>query len=170
MIFYLLIINIYIIFSSWTFQLPLAQQIIFDEIHENRPYESQEFLSCLHKMSKIIQLAKSAAEQMNSPPRIYQTSGNSLSLWPDQPGKLETTYETHGMRRPSEDIFAGTSTMTLRTVLVKAKKLDSYEVIFQAEWGPSTKILIHTWKFHVNTDRQVTFIEEKGDDLPPLPI
>ncbi len=165
----ILLINAHIIFSPRAIQDPLVQTMFY-EIHENWSIENQQVLSCLPQMSEIIQLAKNAAERLSSPPRIYQTSGNSISLWPGQPGELETTYGTRGMQLPGEDIFAGTSPMKLRTVLEAATPQGSYEVIFQSEWGPSNETLIHAWKFHVDAERQVTFIGEEGDDLPPLPM
>ena len=165
----ILLLNAYIIFSQRAIQYPLVQTMFY-EIHENWSIENQQVLSCLPKMSEIIQLAKSDAERLSSPPRIYKTSGNSVSLWPDQPGELETTYGTSGMRRPDDDIFAGTSPMILRTVLEPATPQGSYEVIFQSVWGPSNEPLIHTWKFHVGADRHVTFIGEEGDELLPLPM
>jgi hypothetical protein len=48
-------------------------------------------------MNEIIQLAKDAATALTSPPRIYSTSGNSTSLWPDQPGSINSTYGTRGL-------------------------------------------------------------------------
>ncbi len=168
-IYFLLLLNAYIIFSQRVIQYPLVQTM-FCEIHENWSIENQQVLNCLPKMSEIIQLAKSNAERLSSAPRIYQTSGNSISLWPDQPGELETRYGTRGMQLPGDDIFAGTSPMTLRTVLEAATPQGSYQVIFQSEWGPSNEPLIHTWKFHVSAACYVTFMGEEGDDLPPLPM
>ena len=169
-IFAILLINTHSLSSPGVIQYPLVQTAFYDETHENWSIENQQVLSCLPQMSEIIQLAKRAAELLNSPPRIYQTSGNSVSLWPSQPGEIETTYGTRGMQLPGGDIFAGTSPMTLRTLLKAGNSQGSYDVIFQSEWGPSDKTLTHTWTFHVDKDRQVTFIGEEGDDLPPLPM
>lgn len=165
----ILLLNAHIIFSQRAIQAPLSPTVFY-EIHENWSIEDQQVLGFLPQMSEIIQLAKSAADRLSSPPRIYQTSGNSVSLWPDQPGELETTYGTRGMQLPGEDIFAGTLPMTLRTVLEAGTLQGSYDVIFQSEWVSSNETLIHVWKIHVSADRQVTFIEEEGDELPPLPM
>jgi hypothetical protein len=166
---FILLLNTQIIFSQRAIQAPLLPTFFY-EIHENWSIENQQVLSCLPQMSEIIQLSKSAAERLSSPPRIYKTSGNSVSLWPDQPGELETTYGTRGMQLPGEQIFAGTLPMTLRTVLEAGTPQGSYEVIFQSEWLSSNETLIHAWKFHVGPDRQVAFIGEEGDELPPLPM
>ena len=113
----------------------LSCQPLYDAIYENWSTENQQVLSCLPQMSEIIRLAKNSAEQLDSPPRIYQTSGNSISLWPDQPGERETTYGTGGMQRPGQDSMAGMFPMKLRTVVESTTPQGSYEVIFQAEWG-----------------------------------
>jgi hypothetical protein len=165
----ILLLNIHIIISQAVIQDTFLPKLFY-EIHENRSIKNHQVVSCLPQMSEIIQLAKSAADRLNSPPRIYQTSGNSVSLWPDQPGELETTYGTRGMQLSGEDIFAGTLPMTLKTVLEAGTPQGSYEVIFQSEWVSSNETLIHVWKFHVSADRQATFIGEEGDELPPLPM
>lgn len=164
-----LLLNAHIVITQRAIQDTLLATNFY-EVHQSWSIESQQILSCLPKMSEIVQLAKNATDGMSSPPRIYKTSGNSTSLWPDQPGELETSYATGGMQRPDEDIFAGTFPMTLTTVLEASAPQGSFEVIFQAEWGPSNETLLHAWKFHVGPDRQVTFIGEEGDELPPLPM
>ena len=155
--------------SQRVLQDALFQALIY-EFHENWSIENQQVLSSFPQMSEIIQLAKSAAVRLKSPPRIYQTSGNSVGMWPDQPGELKTTYGTRGMQTPGEDIFSGMLPMTLKTVLKASTPPGSYEVIFQSEWVTSNETLIHIWKFHVSADRQATFIEEEGAELPPLPM
>ena len=166
---FILLLNAHIIMSQRVIQDPVLPTRIH-HIQENWCIENQQDLSCLPQMSEIIQLAKSAADPLSSPPRIYQTSGNSISLWPDQPGELETTYATGGMQLPGEDIFEGTLPMTLKTILEAGTPQGSYEVIFQSERVSSNKTLIHVWKFHVSADRQATFIGEEGDQLPQLPM
>lgn len=122
-------------------------------------------------MNEVIQLAKDAATQLSSPPRIYATSGNSISLWPNQPGSLETTYETQGIQPPEEDIyFGGTVPMTLTTMVESGIKPGSYDVVFQATWNEFNVSQSHTWSFHVNANHQVAFTGEEGDNLPPLPM
>lgn len=132
--------------------------------------ENQRIERDLPNMNEIVQLAKNAATQLNSPPRIYATSGNSTSLWPNQPGSVETTYGTRGMQLPGQDIFSGTVPMTLTTLVEANTSPVSYNVIFQSKWISSNETMIHVWKFHVSADRQVTFIGEEGDELPPLPM
>lgn len=121
-------------------------------------------------MNEIIQDAKSAAIVLGSPPRIYSTSGNSISLWPDHPGSLDTSYGTRGIYRPGER-FSGTVSMTL-TTLVEAGSHpgDYYIVTFQSTWTDPNGSRRHAWKFQVKANHQVTFSGEEGDDLPPLPM
>ena len=168
-IFFVLNIHAHIFFSPKIIQCSFIPTL-YDAIHENWSTENQQVLNCLPQMSEIIRLAKNSAEKLDSPPRIYQTSGNSISLWPDQPGERETTYGTGGMQRPGQDSMAGMFPMKLRTVVESTTPQGSYEVIFESEWGSPQKKLIHVWKFYVDADCQVTFIGEEGDALPPLPM
>lgn len=165
----MLLLNVHILMSQRVIQDPLLPTLIHHK-HENWCINNPQDLSCLPQMSEIIQLAKSTADPLSSPPRIYQTSGNSVSLWPDQPGEIETTYGVGGMQLPGDDIFQGTHPMTLKTILEAGTPQGSYDVIFQSERVSSNMTLIHVWKFHVSADRQATFIEEEGDVLPPLPM
>ena len=165
----ILLLNGYFISSQRVIQDTVLPTFIH-EIHENSSIEHQQELSCLPHMSEIIQLAKRAADGLSSPPRIYRTSGNGISLWPDQPGEQETTYGTRGMQLPGQDISAGTLPMTLKTILEAGTTQGSCDVIFQSEWVSSNETLIHAWKFHVSADRQATFLGESGDELPFLPM
>ena len=165
----ILLLNVHIFMSPRVIPDPVLPTPIH-HVHEDWCIENQQDLSCVSQMREIIKLAKTAAEGLGSPPRIYQTSGNSVSLWPDQPGELETTYATGGMRLPGEDFLGGTIPMTLKTILKASTLQGSHEVIFQSERISSNKTLIHVWKFHVSADRQVNFIGEEGDQLPQLPM
>ena len=120
-------------------------------------------------MSEIIQLAKNAATLLSSPPRIYATSGNSVGLWPDQPGTVQASYGTGGAQPPpgASFFYSSTTPMTLRT-LVEPMEAGNYSVIFQSTWTEAGASRTHSWKFRVSADRQATFIGEDGDALPPL--
>jgi hypothetical protein len=121
-------------------------------------------------MSEIIQLAKNAATLLSSPPRIYATSGNSVSLWPDQTGTIETSYGTSGVQPPpGVTSFSSGSPMTLSTI-VEAMDTGNYSVIFQSTWNEAGVSRNHFWRFRVSTDHQTTFIGEDGDALPPLRV
>ena len=136
----------------------------------NYAVKHQKIEGELPTMNKVIQLAKNAATQLSSPPRIYATSGNSINLWPNQPGLVETTYGTRGAQLPGEDILSGTAPMTLRTVVESGINPGSYDVMFQATWNKSNATKNHTWRFHISANHQVTFTGEEGDNLPPLPM
>ncbi len=165
----MLLLNVHILTSQEVIHDPLLPELIHHK-HENWCLYNPQDLSCVPQMSEVIRLAKSTATGLSSPPRIYQTSGNSVSLWPDEPGELETTYGVGGMRLPGDDMFQGTHPMTLKTILKAGTAQGSYEVIFQSERVSSDRTLIHAWKFHISADRQATFINEAGDMLPPLPM
>jgi hypothetical protein len=121
-------------------------------------------------MNEIIQLAKNATTLLSSPPRIYATSGNSVSLWPDQPGAIETSYGTSGVQPPpGANSFSDRSPMTLRTI-VEPLDTGNYNVIFQSTWTEAGVSRSHFWRFRVSADHQTTFIGEDGDALPPLRI
>ena len=121
-------------------------------------------------MNEVIQFAKNAATQLSSPPRIYSTSGNSISLWPNQPGSIEVTYETRGIELPGEDDLSGTVPMRLTTLVEAGIDPRSFNVTFQSTWTESNIAQSHAWKFHVSAEHQATFIGEEGNDLPPLPM
>lgn len=130
----------------------------------------QKIVGDLPNMKEIIQLAKNAVDQLSSPPRIYATSGNSMSLWPDQPGAVDTSYATSGVQPPPrEAFFSHGSSMTLET-LVQPMDAGNYNVIFQSTWTEAGATRVHSWKFRVSANRQATFIGEDGDALPPLPM
>lgn len=135
-----------------------------------RYVENQQIAEKFENMNEIIQSAKDAAAALSSPPRIYSTSGNSTSLWPDHPGSVETTYGTRGIYRPGEDWSSGTVPMTLTTLVEAGSDPNSYEVTFQSVWTESNIVKRHAWKFNVKANHQVTFSGEGGDDLPPLPM
>lgn len=136
----------------------------------NWAVRNQRIVGDFSKMSKVIQRAKDAATLLSSPPRIYATSGNSTSLWPDQPGAVETAYGTYGIQPPGEEAFSSKTSMTLTTVVQPSSNPGSYDVIFQSTWTQSNVSQRHAWKFRVNANHQVTFTGEEGDDLPPLPM
>lgn len=121
-------------------------------------------------MDDVIQLAKEAAAQLPSPPRIYATSHSSVDLWPDRPGSVETTYETGGMPLPDEGTDAG-NPITLTTTAKPDILPDTYQISFQASWIKAKIEKSHAWRFLVNRgNQQVNLMGESGDDLPPPPL
>lgn len=128
----------------------------------------------LSPMSDLIQLAKEAAAQVNSPPRIYATAGNSISLWPEQPGSLETFYGTGGIQPPGSDLVPGSApmggTMTLTTQVEPGASPGDHVVTFQSTWMGASGFQNHLWKFQIAANRHVTYLGETGDALPPLPM
>ena len=139
-------------------------------VQAKRYVGNQQIVEKFEQMNEIIQRAKDAATALSSPPRIYSTSGNSTSLWPDYPGSVDTTYGTRGIYRPGEDRFSGTVPMKLITLVEAGSDPNSYDVTFQSVWTESNIVKRHAWKFHVKANHQVSFAGEEGDDLPPLPM
>lgn len=128
---------------------------------------SQTIVGSLPTMSEVIQSAKQAATSLSSPPRIYATSGNSVSLWPDQPGTVETSYGTRGVQPPPRQVsFASGAAMTLNTLVEPID--DGYSVTFQSAWVEAGASRSHSWTFRVDANHQATFVGEDGDALPPL--
>jgi hypothetical protein len=128
----------------------------------------------LSPMSDPIQLAKEAAAQVNSPPRIYATAGNSISLWPERPGSVETFYGTGGIQPLGSDLGPGSTpvggTMTLTTRVEPGARPGDHAVTFQSTWIGASGVQNHFWKFQIAANRHVTYLSETGDDLPPLPM
>jgi hypothetical protein len=163
----ILFLSIHIMVSSSVGKNSLSSEI-FHMFHENWTIENQQIVEELPSMSEIIQLAKNAATLLRSPPRIYATSGNSVSLWPDQPGAIETSYGTSGVQPPpGSTSFSYSSPITLRTI-VEPVDVGNYSVTFQSIWVEAGVSRRHYWKFCVSVDRQTTPIGEDGDPLPPL--
>lgn len=147
--------------------IPLLLEI--DQVVQvNYAVKQQQIVGELPHMSEIIQLAKNAATLLSSPPRIYSTSGNSVSLWPNQPEVVETSYGTSGVQpAPGKAFVSQGAPMTLRT-LVEPIIDENYNVIFQSTWTEAGSLKSHAWRFRVSANHQATFIGEDGDALPPL--
>jgi hypothetical protein len=122
-----------------------------------------------YTVSDVIQRAKDASNTLNSPPRIYLTSGNGISSWPNHPGSVEIGYGMRGIYHPSLNEAPAAEPMILTTVVAPASDANSWDVAFQCTWKDSNIAKRHAWKFHVRNDR-ATFLGEEGDGLPPLPL
>jgi hypothetical protein len=137
-------------------------------IQENWVVRQHQLIGNYPNMSEIIQLAKNAATLLNSPPRIYATSGNSVNSWPNQPGATEISYGTRGVQPPpGVASFSSGSAMTLNTLLEPIGS-ENYQVTFQSTWMEGEVSRSHAWKFQIGADRQTHLIGEEGDPLPQL--
>lgn len=141
------------------------QNVVFNtqSLAENQP-NLQHSLS----VEAAIELAKQAVIRLDSPPRMYASGGSSVDAWPNQPALVEVQYGTCGIRPPEEMDITCTASMMLASRVEPNVARRGYNVTFQSTWSEFGKLLKHCWRFYVSEDRQVTFLGEVGDELPPL--
>lgn len=116
--------------------------------------------------SEAIKLAKGAAAQLQSPPRIYALSTSYVEQWPDASNSVVASYNSCGVAGPAE---ACMHPITLTTALTDTNSNNNgQDVTFLANWqGSGAKQSEHSWRFHIDSTNQVTFLSEQGDPLPP---
>jgi hypothetical protein len=124
--------------------------------------------------SEAIKIAKQAAGKLSSPPHVYReyvyspaySDTADLRLWPDELGSNHSQYNVCGAE-PVEPEMKATCThpITLTTSLTTNSGQD---VTFIISW-PATRLLEHSWLFHVSDDGKADFIKEEGDKLPQMP-
>ncbi len=121
---------------------------------------------------EAIKLVKEVARQQKSGPRIYAYEGSTVAgsypaAWPDQPGSVQTGYNTCGAPPPPELMKNCNKAMTLTLIVNSRKPRGGYSVIFASTWGKDN-VYKHSWQYDVGADRKVKFVGQKGDGLPGL--
>ena len=128
---------------------------------------NQAGTECSAETAEVIRLVKQTAASLSSPPRIYASAGERTSLWPGQPGTYLTEDDACAMHSSSMSSCA--LSLALITSVESGNDGD-YQVMLQSTWSESGQSQSHAWMFHVGKDRQVTFMGEAGDRLPPMPM
>lgn len=126
--------------------------------------------------SDAIKLAKQAAANLPSPPRLYggyvtdaaHNDTSMLRYWPDTPATKAGQFSSCG--NPPANYSEGdcTSPMTMTTAVTSDSSGDGMLVSFTIGWQFSGNHQ-HSWLFHVNNDGKADFIKEEGDQLPQMP-
>jgi hypothetical protein len=116
--------------------------------------------------AEAIKLAKAAAAELQSPPRVYNAGDTShIRSWPDVPGSKVVEYNSCG-----GDVCS--TPITFTTIVTPSSGGSEIDVTFISSWlerGTAGRAEAHRWLFHVNNDRHVDFIREEGDKLPEMP-
>ncbi len=117
----------------------------------------------------MIRLAKAAADQLPSPPRIYERDSSRAQDWPGQAGSLPASLDICGAMMAAEDNLGCTPPLTLTLSL---NSTDGTTIVtFQSDWQSAAGPKTHSWQFSVQRSRRkATFLKEEGDPLPVLPL
>ncbi len=116
--------------------------------------------------AEAVKLAKSAAAQLASPPRLYyDDKGNDLSSWPDKPGILTGHWQNYsGVAMPPEDTWFP---VTYTTSVITDSTGSGVDITFLLTWQSFERVeLQHSWQFHVDSAREVRLIADKGETMP----
>ena len=117
----------------------------------------------------VIGLAKAAADQLPSPPRIYERDSSRAQEWPGQAGSLPASLDVCGAMMAAEDNPGCTPPLTLTLSLNSTD--GTTLVTFQSDWQSAAGPKSHSWQFSVQRSRRkATFLKEEGDPLPVLPM
>ena len=134
-------------------------------------------------MTDPIALVKAVAAKLPSPPRLYATSGDAVSLWPDQQGSTAVAGLAGGgidvpLRHPPfadqtvrpESSVLGRSSFQLLTSTDAASVPGGTAILLELRWSEEGSERSHAWLFHVLAGHDVQFIRELGHPLPCLPL
>lgn len=157
-----------LIFNLHNLNTDLLQRLIVVPQHNSTIQKNQNQLT----VKEAIKLVKQAANTIESPPRIYASIGGvvggNLMSWPDQPGSVTTAYNTCGAAPPPG--ISCQKPMQLKVLVTSNKFNNGYNITFLSTWDSDSRPYQHSWKFEINANRQVIFLGEEGDTLPPMPL